>query len=275
MRSSRKVVLAEVRAVRELSAHMRRITLQLDDLAGYVHEGPDQLVRVFFPLDHQRVPVLPPGDDWWPANQALPEDIRPPIRNYTVRRFDPTRREVDIDFVLHGDVGPGTRWGTSARPGDRIGLLSDGCGYVEPAGTTARILVADESALPAVGAIVESLPAGAKASVFVEVYGPAEEQRFETAADVDVTWIHRGHGADGSGARAVERLAGHPVAAAGLYAWVSGEAGLVKAVRRHLVDRGVPKKKIYFCGYWLHKRNDNEAFLAEVDAELAEAAAQQ
>lgn len=272
MPSRSKVVLAEVRSARRLTEHMRRITFQLDDVDGFDHDGPDQLVRVFFPLDHQSVPLVPVGDDWWPETQAMPEDVRPHVRNYTVRRFDQSRGEVDLDFVLHGDVGPASRWAGRAEPGDRIGLLTDGYGYFEPEGTTTRLIVGDETALPAVGAILEILPAGVRASVFLEVTGPDDEQRFTTAADVDVTWIYRGRGPDGTGSQTVARLSHRPVAAEGLYAWVSGEAGMVKAVRRHLVDRGTPKKQIYFCGYWLHRRNDNAKFMAEVEALLAESA---
>jgi NADPH-dependent ferric siderophore reductase len=243
---------------------MSRITLQLDGLAGFQHTGPDQLVRVFFPLAHQTVPIVPVSEDWWPECQELPEAIRPVVRNYTVRRFDPASRQVDLDFVRHGDTGPGSRWAGRAKPGDVIGLLTDGHEYNEPEGTTSRLVIGDESALPAVGAIVEWLPADADARVLVEVADAAEEQPL-----ANVNWVHRGSSPAGTGTLMVERLRAVPITAEGLYVWVAGEAGLVKAVRRHLVDRGVPKRQICFSGYWLHKTNDNAEFIAAVEAELA------
>lgn len=261
MPSGSRVVLAQVRAVQRLTPHMRRITLHLDSSTGFEPTGPDQLVRTFFPLAHQRAPVVPVSDDWWPECQRMPTDVRPVVRNYTIRHYLPESREVYLDFVLHGDLGPASRWATNARPGDIVGLLTDGHGYNEPAGTTARLVIADETALPAAGAIAESVP---DVHVIAEVGDPEDE--LDLAAPV--TWLHRGR-PTGTGEQMVSRLASMDLSPEGLYVWVAGESGMVKAVRRHMVSRGVPKKQIYFCGYWLHKRNDSPEFVATEQAEYA------
>jgi NADPH-dependent ferric siderophore reductase len=40
-------------------------------------------------------------------------------------------------------------------------------------------------------------------------------------------------------------------AASGCYAWLAGEAGVVRTLRRHLVgDLGVPRGSVAFMGYW-------------------------
>ncbi|MEV4317019.1 siderophore-interacting protein [Actinocrispum sp. NPDC049592] len=265
MPTASKVILAEVRGVRRLTPHMSRITLHLDGLSGFDHTGPDQLVRTFFPQSHQRVPVVPLSDDWWTEYQQLPEDIRPVVRNYTIRRFLPARRSIDLDFVLHGDTGPASRWAQAAQPGDVIGVLTDGHGYNEPEGTTSRLLIADETALPAAGAILDAQDGSAR--LLAEVNGAQDEIPLKAS----VRWIHRDGPARGTGELMVSHLSSVPIEPAGLYVWIGGEAGMVKAARRHLVARGVPKKQIYFCGYWLHKRNDNDAFL---EAERAEYFAQ-
>jgi NADPH-dependent ferric siderophore reductase len=260
-----KVILARVQTVRRLTPHMSRITLHLDGLSGFDHTGPDQLVRTFFPQNHQTEPVVPAGDDWWSEYQQLPEDIRPEVRNYTIRRFVPGRRLIDLDFVLHGDVGPASRWAGRAKPGDTIGVLTDGHGYSEPPGTTSRLIIADETALPAVGAIIDSLPE--RVRVLAEVADASDQLDLQA----DVKWIHRGGDPAGTGELMVSHLSSVPLTPEGLYVWIAGESGMVKAARRHLVSRDVPKKQIYFCGYWLHKRNDNDAFL---EAERAEYFAQ-
>lgn len=265
MPTASKVILAEVQGVQRLTPHMSRITLHLDGLSGFDHTGPDQLVRTFFPRDHQRVPVVPVSDDWWSEYQQLPEDIRPDVRNYTIRRFIPDRRSIDLDFVLHGDIGPASRWAGRAKPGDILGLLTDGHGYNEPPGTTSRLLIADETALPAAGAIVDSLAASAR--VIAEVADATEQ----VPLNAEVKWVHRNGDPTGTGELMVSHLSSVPVNPDGLYVWIAGESGMVKAARRHLVSRGVPKNQIYFCGYWLHKRNDNDAF---IEAERAEYFAQ-
>jgi NADPH-dependent ferric siderophore reductase len=40
-----------------------------------------------------------------------------------------------------------------------------------------------------------------------------------------------------------------------LYAWLAGEAGVIKTLRRHLVtERGVDRKAVAFMGYWREGR---------------------
>jgi NADPH-dependent ferric siderophore reductase len=40
-----------------------------------------------------------------------------------------------------------------------------------------------------------------------------------------------------------------------LYAWLAGEAGVIKTLRRHLVaERGIDRRAVAFMGYWRHGR---------------------
>jgi len=41
------------------------------------------------------------------------------------------------------------------------------------------------------------------------------------------------------------------VAAVPLYAWLAGEAGVIRTLRRHLVvERGLDRRAVAFMGYW-------------------------
>ncbi|MET8468049.1 SIP domain-containing protein, partial [Micromonospora zamorensis] len=41
------------------------------------------------------------------------------------------------------------------------------------------------------------------------------------------------------------------VATAPLYAWLAGEAGVIRTLRRHLVaERGLDRRAVAFMGYW-------------------------
>ena len=115
----------------------------------------------------QRVPQVPSGADWYRRYRALPDDQRPPMRTYT-RQLRAEQGEVDVDFVLHGETGPASRWAIHARPGDRVLLLapdadcadsSEGWEWKPPVGVGQVLLVADETALPAVAGILEELAA--------------------------------------------------------------------------------------------------------------------
>jgi NADPH-dependent ferric siderophore reductase len=231
-----------VTRVQRLTPHMARITF--GGLRGFPGAGLDHRVKVFFPLPGEERPVYPTGDDWWERWQAEP--VRAVFRTYTIRRHRPEADEVDIDFVLHGDGGPASRWALAARPGDQVGLWGARAEFAAPPGTDWTLLAGDETALPAIGALLESAAPGPRSRVFVEVASAAEEQDLPVPPGAHITWLHRDSGE--SLAAAVPDAAlpsGRP------YAWIAGESGTVKALRRHLVrDRGFPRDSLYFSGYW-------------------------
>ncbi|MET4924766.1 siderophore-interacting protein [Streptomyces sp. PSRA5] len=292
----------EVRAVRRLSPHMVRVTFAGPAPADLPYDdAPDQQVKLYFPRPGQSAPLLPePGADgdvmrWYGAFQAIPEDERPWARSYTIRAQDPARGTLDIDFVLHegtddgtddgtghgsrdgtgdgvrADEGPATRWARSAGVGDVLGVFGPSAYFAEPVplGTTDWMLLAgDESALPAIGTIIEALPEGARAVAYVEVWDAAEEQRFESAGEVTVHWLHRAATA-GDGPPLVEAVRAATFPAGSVFAWLGGEAGAVRALRRHLVgERGIDRRSVHFTGYWRRRLTQDDA---PTPADLAEA----
>jgi NADPH-dependent ferric siderophore reductase len=232
-----------VTAVARLTEQIARITLAGPQVASFDYAGPDHLARVFFPVSTDfRLPVT---EDWWTELQAMPLDERPVMRNYTVRRIDHAHGELDIDFVLHGDTGPASAWACAAKPGDRIGVLSDGAEYA-PGKADWQLLIGDETALPAIGAILETLQT--PAIVLLEVDGAFG--RIDLAGPA--TWLSR---KGKRGAQVLEKLQSTTFPDGKPYAWVSGESKLATSVRRYLVnERSIAKKDIYFCGYWRANR---------------------
>jgi NADPH-dependent ferric siderophore reductase len=238
---------AHVRQVRRITPQMARITF--GGLSGFPAAGLDHRVKVFFPLPGADRPVYPTGDDWWERWQAEP--VRAVFRTYTIRRHRPDSGEVDIDFVLHGDSGPASRWALRAKPGDEVGLWGPKAEFDPPPEAEWVLLAGDETALPAIGALVEALPSHAKARVFVEVGSAAEEQPFVLPQEVRVAWLHRDEGQS-----LVAALGDAPLPEGRPYAWIAGEAGSVRALRRILIgERGVAREDIYFSGYWRRGRS--------------------
>ena len=48
-----------------------------------------------------------------------------------------------------------------------------------------------------------------------------------------------------------------PAAPVPLYAWLAGEAGVIRTLRRHLVaERGLDRRAVAFMGYWRLGRAD-------------------
>ncbi|MEV4090210.1 siderophore-interacting protein, partial [Nonomuraea fuscirosea] len=112
-----------------------------------------------------------------------------------------------------------------------------------------HLFVGDESALPAIAASLEALPADATAYVLVEVDAPEDELKLGTAADAHVTWVYRGDGPVGP--RLVEAVRALEFPEGEVHAFVHGEAGFVKELRRHLrIERGIGLDRLSISGYW-------------------------
>ncbi|MET8742124.1 siderophore-interacting protein [Streptomyces sp. NPDC004728] len=257
------VSYVRVVGVERITPRTARVTFTGDALAGLMEDRPDQQMKLCFPREGQGVPRLPEpeADDtygmrWYEAYLAIPGPERPLLRSFTVRAYDRGRDVMTVDFVLHGDGGPAARWGRDARPGDVLGMVGPSSLYTRPLPAADWLLLAgDESALPAIATLLESLPAGARALVWAEVADATEERPLGPAGEVGVHWVHRDRG--GSLADAVRAA---PLPAGTGAAWLAGEAGTVRALRRHLVEeRGLPRAAVQFSGYWRRSLTQDDA----------------
>ena len=122
---------------------------------------------------------LPDSADWYGRWRAMPDELRHPIRTYTARGVRQERREVDVDIVLHGDLGPASRWALGAAPGDDLVILGPNADADRPARRrrlrarrrtpTVCCIAGDETALPAIAGILERLPADARGEALIEM----------------------------------------------------------------------------------------------------------
>ncbi|MCK9920719.1 siderophore-interacting protein [Frankia sp. AgPm24] len=247
----------EVRAVRQVTPRTVRVTVGGAQLARFRPDLPDQHVKVFLPPSGQRRAVVPVGSDWYPALRALADDVRPAMRLYTVRAHRPEHQEIDLDFVVHGE-GPGSQWAQQARPGDVIGLYGPVGTYYPRPDDDWQLLVADETALPAIAPILAGLPSGGRALVLVEVADAAEEQPLPSAGEVDLRWLHRDGIPAGRSTLLLDAVRAADLPAGRGYAWVAAESAAVRAIRRHLLDvRGFARDDVEFAGYWSHGEVDD------------------
>ncbi|MFE1553392.1 siderophore-interacting protein [Streptomyces sp. NPDC058734] len=270
----------EVLRTRRLGHSFLRVTFGGESLADFRSGGYDQSLSLFLPPAHVEHTELPSTDEdtWFGAWRAMPDEDRPVMRSYTVReqrRTDEGVDEVDIDFVLHGDASPASRWAGRAVTGRRIMAIGPAVAenksvrFQPPAATGAFLMYADETALPAAAAILDRLPAGAKVRAWFEVPHADDRLALRTDADADITWIVREKGAPGPdrAGRVVEEIrAAELPAAEAPYAWLAGEAGTIRAVRRHLVqERSIDRRAVRFTGYWRLGASE-EQLLAEAYA---------
>ena len=242
-------------ARRTREATVVRTERRTPNLVRVVLTGPDLVdLPIGEHTDHYVKLVFTEGD----------ADQRPLQRAYTVRGYDAVRAELTLDVVVHGDAGVAGPWAAGARPGDRVRLLGPGGDYAPAPDVRTHLFVGDESALPAIAVALERLPAGHRALVVAEVEDPDEEADLLSAAEVDVRWVHRASSPSAPGVELLAQVVAltTPLPVDGLDAFVHGEAGFVRDVRRHLRAQGLGLEHLSASGYWRRGRTD-EAWRAE------------
>jgi NADPH-dependent ferric siderophore reductase len=293
---------ARVARTQRLSPTFLRITFQSDDLRDFGDECLDQRIKLLLPVAEHGLPDLTGvgGDDWFAWWRALPDAERNPLRTYTARAVRRELGELDIDFALHGDMGPASRWAGAAQVGDDIVVIGPdalsparGLGIEwHPGHARSLLLAGDETAAPAICNILSSLPDDAVGCAFIEVPVTGDRLDVRVPKGVNLTWLPRDGRPNGSrleeavrrwvdchvkvGALAAPDAAEPEVALADeaqplaeddteaivwdapvvhegstLYAWLAGESGCIKAMRRFLVrDTGIDRRQVAFMGYW-------------------------
>lgn len=238
----------EVGGVERLGPRMTRVTLTGDELEGLAIEQPAASVRLLLP---DRGSLVVPT---WQGNEFLLQGgRRPTIRTFTPRRFDPSRLELDLDIVIHGDSAA-SMWATDAAPGDPAAVSGPGRGYVVDSAAPAFLLAGDETAIPAVSQLLEVIPDHIPVDVHIEIAAPAAELPLPGHPRAVVHWHVSPAGAAPGDAlvAAVEQAEVPP----GGRAWVAGEAAAVQRIRRHLFEeRDLTRSQATVRGYWKRGRS--------------------
>ncbi|MCP3817181.1 siderophore-interacting protein [Streptomyces sp. A3M-1-3] len=246
-RKQPKVTEAQVVRTERLTPHMVRVVLGGERLAGLgAEEFTDQYVKLLFPAEGV---TYPEPFDLDRIRAEFPREQWPRTRAYTVRGWDPAHLELTVDFVVHGDEGVAGPWAARVQPGETARFLGPGGGYAPDPAAGWHLLVGDESALPAIAASLEQMPSGAVVHAFVEVADAQDEQKIASPDGTEITWLHRGERPVGEALVAAVRELAFP--AGDVHAFVHGEAGFVKQLRRHLrLDRAIPRERLSISGYW-------------------------
>ena len=279
----------QVVRTRRLGPSLVRVTFAGADLAAFHSHGRDQSLSLFLPHPGQSEPAVPVelgwgsprsseaenGGGWWQGWRELPDDVRAVMRSYTLRELRRDAHgqttEIDIDFVLHGvepdaavPAGPASRWASRAGAGDRVLLLGPAIAdnrairFRPPEDTDLVVVWGDETAVPAVSAILESLSAGTRTRVWLEVHDAGDVQDLATEADAEITWLIRNGIQSSPMALGPLRDTQLPPAERP-YVWIAGESSCVKALRRHFVgERGIDRCRVTFVGYWRQGLSEEE-----------------
>lgn len=197
------------------------ITFHADSLAGFRSDSFDDHVKF----------MLPDGAGAWV------------MRDYTPLRFDAARRELSLEFALHGH-GPASDWARQAAVGQQAVIAGPRGSMIIPSDYAWHLLVGDASALPAIERRLAELPAEAQALVLAQVAAPADRRPLTSAARVQLQWL------DDAEAM-VAALAALPLPAGEGFVWCAGEASTMARLRELLLhSKGHPKEAMKVAAYW-------------------------
>ncbi|NSL85958.1 siderophore-interacting protein [Chitinophaga solisilvae] len=230
---------------------------------------------------NNKILIPPPGvkdicfPEWDPVSgrwTEQPEAVRPWIRTFTHRGIDTARREMYIDFAVHGDHSPASAWALHAQPGDKLGvMMRDGLTELYPRADN-YLLIGDATAIPVLGVILEDLPPAAKVVAVLEVPGPEDEQSFKTVARADIRWVYNPHPQEGS--RLSETVHGLSLpfdAGDTRFGYVAAEYTTVKTIRNYLRhELRWQRAELFAYAYWKAGTSEDGSFM-ERHLENAEA----
>ena len=223
---------------------MLRIVFAGDELAGFVIPSPASSVRLLLPPPGADTIVMPT----WSGNQfELPDGTRAPIRTFTPRYFDEGANALTLDFVLHDD-GAASDWARGAAVGDEVAISGPGRTEELDAAARSHLLVGDESAIPAIGQLLEAIPSDRSVEVHVEIADPVARLDLPGHPRATVRWHDAEPGAAPGAAMVGALVAVDPLPDA---VWVAGEAAAVQRARTHLGhQRGRSRANVTARGYW-------------------------
>nr|WP_174506799.1 siderophore-interacting protein [Acinetobacter sp. Marseille-Q1620] len=287
-----RVINLQLVMMQSLSPTMRRFSFESSEMSAIQTFAPDQRVKLFFPQlkNPQETQWIVEKEDWYQAYRQMPEAIRPPMRTYTIRNLYPEKNRVDIDFAMHGATGPASTWAESATIGDRIQMAAPnvdwdgekrGFEWHPPAIAEQILLMADETALPAVAGIIEELHLdNVQADVHVLIEMPKHEDRIELPEhqNIHVHWLARENQSQ-PGEKLYEYVqklypsqqqkksaveleninvdeeilwfTGEKLEQQKFYAWIAAESKAVLNIRRYLAQEcGIQKEHLNCMGYW-------------------------
>lgn len=254
-----RTYITEVVRVEQVTPIFTQITFGGEGLASFAPGGDDQFFYVMTPPVGRTELTVDASFSREDFGRFTDED-RPVGAYYTLRRWRPEAAEIDMLFVLHGigddsHAQPGltAQWAATAQPGDPAALWGPRTIYEPPADTDWLLLVGDETGLPAICVILENLPEGTPAHVFVEIGDEADRLPLPERPDIHIIWLARGDAPAGTTTLLEDAVRALDLPRGNVYAWGGAEARSMRAVNKYLRrERGVERMRVRMTGYWHH-----------------------
>lgn len=258
--------ILRVESIEDLNPRFRRIVFKGEDLERY--DRKDQLhCRLIFQPHGTTTPHWPMLDHR--GHVVWPDDAAVPTRVYTIRHIDVLKGKIAIDFALHANPGPATRWAMNARTGDMAGILgpaANGPGCAE-----FHVLAGDETALPGIARILEQMPVTATGHAFIEVDTRADELPLSHSTGVSIKWLYRDgrHAGTTTLLQDAVRSVQWPENFERAFFWGGCEHKAFSAIHRHLKKEvGLPRNRFVLFSHWHRSLSEEDIIAKGADAYL-------
>ncbi|MEJ5929155.1 siderophore-interacting protein [Corynebacterium sp. H128] len=251
---SNRLLCCTVAATADIAPNLRRITLHSPGFFGYKLDGPDEFFGLLMPQPGQEFTPFPSSEPNIRASvAALPADIRPGLRWYTIRSVDPVQGLLDFDVVLHQDApGPGSHWTSTASVGDTCGFWNCQALWQPTAGP--QVLVADATGTPALLSILDQLDSLASTSALV-VTPSLEDIELDALEQLPLRNLAVHVAPPAEAPSTLNDVLSDWSLTDTTKLWASGEDRLVKAARAFgIKSLGMNSKDITFVPFWYEGR---------------------
>jgi NADPH-dependent ferric siderophore reductase len=230
-----------------VSSQTMCVTLRCDGFRDeWPIEQPGEIITLLFVPPEESI-VLP-VQGWTFPSGAAPQEWR----NYTVRRHRGDVGEIDVDVVLHSPPGPACEWAVNAPIGAGVGYAGPRVDFAPREDADWLLLCGDETALPAIAAILETTPPDRLVVAVVEVPDSAAEVPVEVPSGGRLQWVHRDGAPAATTAHLADALRELDLPEGPGQAWGAAESRVARDLRTVLRDeRGMPPTHARARGYWL------------------------
>jgi NADPH-dependent ferric siderophore reductase len=239
-----KTYRSVVSATRQITPYIREITLK-GEFTAFQNPGWDAYVFVMVPEIGE---VLPPDFSlaMW---RSLQGSEKPAAAYYSIRTM--REDEMDLWFVVHDTCGAVSEWARNASPGDEVAIWGPGTMFDPPALTSNYLLFGDETATPAIAAILDQLPTDVTVTAVLETESDDGVIPLRCPPNWAVHWVFRNGLEPGRVALIEEQMEKLEIDPAGLYVFGAAEASQISGIRKLVKHRWAPgKQRMHVSGYW-------------------------
>ena len=227
----REVVVSRTQ---QLSPHLKRVVLTGDSLSDFPEDQQGAYVKLRIDQGSEKLIM----------------------RSYTIQAFDPSTRELTLDFVVGQHVGPATDWADTVSVGQKVSIGGPGPRKMDCFGASTYLLVGDLTSINAVIAYANLIDSSATVHAFLDAPSSEDFLAIDWPKNVQVSWHLAEKGKHDSIVEAVKQMESLPV---DTHVFIASEASVFRELRRFVRDNvGLPNEQLFASAYWKEGKDSDQ-----------------